>query len=418
MPTLLSRGLCLVRFFLAQLFLGCILMSNSAFAYEDDTHFWLTYYLARKAGFTSVQAAQIASADVSVDYDRDTQPATFHADNWTDRLHLSSNMQQIHAQFHAMPWKINIIKRVPGATFLKWDPTAIPAEWEAAAAAEVLTGKNSAWKTAWDDCKNPGIFLHYLQDSFSHKGFLSILGHQGYERVDFLATDLAAAHAMALSSLQHLVVFRERLGKCDPSPVRSAEEVDLNAKLGTGVVEEVLRVVDLIAAANPSPGRSESNLMLSWRDLTDKERRSDSVLPPRDMIQALIGRLEMGQVPDSYRARDIVGQQLALSPREMPAIWLYDYDSDGRINYETTREYFDYAPTHPANTIGMNNSRTERLNKLHYCPQPQVATMLSCMPYILLGVNVNAVPRCRVKGNKSDEPIGECEVKGYIEAGL
>src|SRR3990167_566636 len=46
----------------------------SAQAYDNDTHYVLTYYLARKVGFTMEQARQIASANVSVDAEPMTEP--------------------------------------------------------------------------------------------------------------------------------------------------------------------------------------------------------------------------------------------------------------------------------------------------------------------------------------------------------
>ncbi|MCW5959314.1 MAG: hypothetical protein KIS76_04075 [Pyrinomonadaceae bacterium] len=48
---------------------------GQAAAYDDDTHFWLTYFLAVKAGYTRIQAAQIASAKTSVDTDKHSAAA-------------------------------------------------------------------------------------------------------------------------------------------------------------------------------------------------------------------------------------------------------------------------------------------------------------------------------------------------------
>jgi hypothetical protein len=60
-------------------------------AYDNDTHFWLTYYLALKAGYTKTQATQIASANISVDFDKDTEPLTPSFDHWTDWFHALSH---------------------------------------------------------------------------------------------------------------------------------------------------------------------------------------------------------------------------------------------------------------------------------------------------------------------------------------
>jgi len=71
---LLRRFAQSIRLFL--LCCGMIIFSipQNNYAYDNDTHFWLTYYLAIKAGYSDVQATQIASANVSVDFDKDTQP--------------------------------------------------------------------------------------------------------------------------------------------------------------------------------------------------------------------------------------------------------------------------------------------------------------------------------------------------------
>src|SRR6185436_6456513 len=54
-------------------FLICSTPQTSS-AYDNDTHFWLTYYLALRVGYTHIQATQIASANISVDFDSHTAP--------------------------------------------------------------------------------------------------------------------------------------------------------------------------------------------------------------------------------------------------------------------------------------------------------------------------------------------------------
>src|SRR5207248_2588922 len=43
-------------------------------AFDDDTHYALTYYLARKVGYSREEAYKVASGNVSIDYDKNTEP--------------------------------------------------------------------------------------------------------------------------------------------------------------------------------------------------------------------------------------------------------------------------------------------------------------------------------------------------------
>lgn len=78
---------------IAGLALFLALTPISAQAYDDDTHFWLTYLLARKVGYDKFQALDIASADLSVDHDKQTWPI----------LPLSLHMQKQRQRLHALP---------------------------------------------------------------------------------------------------------------------------------------------------------------------------------------------------------------------------------------------------------------------------------------------------------------------------
>lgn len=391
---------------LAVLFLTASL--PNVFAYDDDTHFWLTYYLSRKAGYTHIQSTQVASLTVGVDYDKNTKPAMPSPDNFGDLLNLLSNMQEVHSAFHAMPWKVGV--KPENEPMMRWDPNEIPASWRPAAKAAVDKRKNDLWDHTWKMCQNPGIFLHYLQDSFAHEGFLSFIGHQGYERVDFLATDPGKAHRMAESTLRYLVAFRERVGgSCQPIAVRDAETIDLAKALPAGTLAEVRRVVDRFIDANPSKGRTETNIMLAWRSLPDEDKR-DGGLPKRDMAQAILGRLECNVVPDSYLARNVVVDEFGLAAADVPRIWLFDLDSGGGINSGVTREYYAFVPQRPVNGIGFANARTEAANKKLFCPRPAQYEMVDCMPFKLVADNVPAVPKCRIKKDDADEDIGKCQL--------
>ena len=378
-------------------------------AYEDDTHFWLTFYLSRKADYTHVQSTQIASLTVGVDYDKNTKPAMPSPDNFGDLLNLLSNMQQVHSAFHAMPWKVGV--KPENEPMMRWDPNEIPASWRPSARAAVDKRKNELWDHTWKMCQNPGIFLHYLQDSFAHEGFLSFIGHQGYERVDFLASDPAKAHRMAESTLRYLIAYRSRVEwPCQPAAAPDAEKTDLAKALPAGTLADVRRVVDKFVAANPSKGRTETNIMLAWRSLPDNDKL-DGGLPKPDMVQAILGRLECAVAPDSYLARNVVVEEFGLSANDVPRIWLYDLDSGGGRNSGVTREYFAYLPQRPVHELGFANARTEAANKKLYCPRPAQSELIDCLPFKLVGDNAASIPKCRVKKDDADEDIGKCQLK-------
>src|SRR3982751_4853871 len=109
--------------FLLAVAIGSLLLLNGpARAYDNDTHFWFTYYLARKAGYTPIQATQIASADVSVDYDEDTQPVLPEISTFSAFRHPLDHFQYVRNRLHALPTKSEIsrIAKLPKGYW--WDP--------------------------------------------------------------------------------------------------------------------------------------------------------------------------------------------------------------------------------------------------------------------------------------------------------
>lgn len=131
--------------------------SRSAWAYYDDTHFVLTYYVARLVGYTPLQAHRIASADVTVDYNPATEPV---------QSFLPTEPTQIPRwKFHAFRSEVEF-------------PDALERPEQAQKADEAIVGQRKfLYKQARDELMNPGIFLHFLQDEVSHKGYGSRWGH-------------------------------------------------------------------------------------------------------------------------------------------------------------------------------------------------------------------------------------------------
>src|SRR3954451_15992497 len=100
-----------------------VLTSLPARGYDNDTHFWFTYYLAVEAGYTRMQAMQIASADVSVDYDDDTQPVLPNLESLASLRHPLDHFQYVRSRLHALPLKSEIIKRAGLPSGYWWDPS-------------------------------------------------------------------------------------------------------------------------------------------------------------------------------------------------------------------------------------------------------------------------------------------------------
>jgi hypothetical protein len=119
----------------------------NARAYDNDTHFWFTYYLAIKAGFTPLQATQIASADVSVDYDDDTQPVLPSIESFSAFRHPLDHFQYVRNRLHALPTKSEIIRLAKLPKGYWWDPLMITDPNIAATAHELVAERRDDFCT-------------------------------------------------------------------------------------------------------------------------------------------------------------------------------------------------------------------------------------------------------------------------------
>jgi hypothetical protein len=164
---------------------ACLLTGvDSARAYDKDTHYALTYYLALILGYTPAQAQQIARLDYSVDDNPETEPLQLRniVIPWADA-------QTPRVKFHAFPDSRNP------------DP--------ADADAKVNNRLNQLWKEA-QDIGNPGIFLHFLQDMFAHDGYESCVGHSLNSTIpDYISWDEDEAKRMIRATVFFLGKFRE-----------------------------------------------------------------------------------------------------------------------------------------------------------------------------------------------------------------
>ncbi len=206
---------------IAYLFRSCtlilvLLLPVHIVAYDNDAHFWLTYYLSIKAGFTPIQATQIASANISIDLAPETAPGTTSARHWKNRKHFRKYMQMIHRKYHAFPSVFEINKHLPKRKIKGFNPLfGLDIEVQRISNQLVREDKEKFWKRTVRLKGNPGPFLHYLQDSVSHRGFRHVIGHMGYDRVDFLASKPERAHEMARLTFQYLNAYRKLINESD-----------------------------------------------------------------------------------------------------------------------------------------------------------------------------------------------------------
>ncbi|MFN8612354.1 MAG: DUF6765 family protein [Vulcanimicrobiota bacterium] len=175
-------------------------MAASALAYDLDTHYAFTYYLARKVGFTARQARSIASADSSIDTDPSTEP--LQIDQVVNPL---GDAQGPRIRFHALP------------------PSALNVDSDPEAQKKRNQFNQQRLEQLWQQGlaqHNPGIYLHYLQDTFAHRGYYSTSGHAGAGHAkDYLSVNEHDSIEMMEATIKALQRFmREDLKRepCDP----------------------------------------------------------------------------------------------------------------------------------------------------------------------------------------------------------
>lgn len=146
---------------LAAMLLGGI-VAPATYAYGEATHYAFTYYLCRATGYTAEQAYRIASADVSVDYDPNTDARVP-----PDYLRFTDERaQRQRVLFHAM------LDEVAYPNCL-WRGHAA----ELAQAMQALRTRRSEFRSSSEDLGNVGPYLHFLQDYYGHAGYGSKMGH-------------------------------------------------------------------------------------------------------------------------------------------------------------------------------------------------------------------------------------------------
>lgn len=364
-------------------------LAQKSFAYDNDTHFWLTYYLAVKAGFTPIQATQIASANISVDLDNDTDPVIPQPQTILDLRHLNAHFQIVRRKLHALPakWRINQLSKQEYD--LWWDPS-IEEKVEVNRIATDLVNerKDEFWKETLEKGKNPGVFLHYLQDTFAHRQFKSYVGHAGYYYVDFLATDQPKAEEMAFTTYKYLRAFHEtNFGKKAFAMVDSVESSTIDA----GIQNEIKTVLGEFYRVNPSPGIKSSPLKTAWDNLDVEVQRKKHKRPPASYLGAVLKILKENPAPNSSKARNIVLGNL--QPGEYtPLIWKYNLRKSGNNEGKFSSTAYEYRKIYEDSDMNAFTSRLElgnRRRKTYQNPNQN-----QCLAFDLVDKSVIVIPLC------------------------
>lgn len=156
------RPRCQLR--LLSTFIVGALSISAAQAYYDDVHYALTYYIARQAGFTSLQAYRVASADSMVDWSPETEPVQSTGQKIIFFTGASKWGEDPRWKFHAFRNERQYPESVGKG----------PQATEATGA--VITQREKLWASGLAE-KNPGVFFHFFQDEDPHRGYGTLWGH-------------------------------------------------------------------------------------------------------------------------------------------------------------------------------------------------------------------------------------------------
>lgn len=244
---------------------------------DDDTHYILTYYIARQVGYSDQEAHRIASATVSVDYDDNTKP-------------VKANFGKVVVERHAM-----------------YDRKLSPQENERQIARQIMKHWNRAMETG-----NVGDYLHYMQDIPYHQNrsgerFGNKVGHgpEGHSP-DYASYDPDRLRKAADITIETLSRFKKKYLGQEPRPVNK---------------EQLAKVLEALKEANPMP----QSLVGRALDQLPKPKVNDKLMP--QLAGSFINP------PDFKKAKQAVEKVLRESPdselgdlQKIPEMSLYHYN--------------------------------------------------------------------------------------------
>ncbi|MBM3499292.1 MAG: PDZ domain-containing protein [Armatimonadetes bacterium] len=220
-----------------------------AFAYWDDVHYHLTYYVARMVGYTPEQAYRVAAADLSADYAETTEPTQMSAMDYLAGAGEDSPEKQ------APRWRFHAFRdetRFPGA--IGDDPKGAEAD-------EAIRDQQQAlWDAARGERnRNLGVYLHFAQDRGQHFGFGSAFGHYFDPADPVNSTTKARQAGLALGGTVDWIDYRSPLAEGDVSTVtiealsRFLADVSPRQQKRAYRPADIAAVVESLRAANSAP---------------------------------------------------------------------------------------------------------------------------------------------------------------------
>lgn len=205
-------------------------LSQRGWAYEKDTHYYLTYCLARLVGFTVTQSWQLARGDWSIDMNKATEPVQSF-------IPYDSTVV-IRSRYHAMP--AGTLLDALKAAYLR--PEGISGSyWADASYTNAVQEQAGILWARGTATGNIGPYLHYLQDSYAHKGFYATWGHPPFRGAtpDYVSHNIQYANSMAFAVVHKLQEFYSMY--LDKAPCRVNDNT-------------VLQLVKAVYDANPNAG--------------------------------------------------------------------------------------------------------------------------------------------------------------------
>ncbi|BAN90889.1 hypothetical protein ACAM_1420 [Aeropyrum camini SY1 = JCM 12091] len=187
----------------------------TAQAYEKDTHYYLTYYLALATCFEPIEARIIASANMSVDLDSDTSPLPGLStaikktiDDYVKRYGRAAYVLLPNIIVRAIIDEYNRYTTQLKTLHSMGSPSEV-ASYLSKSKSSVHGGFASAGPTQ-GVLVGYGVYLHAMQDSFAHTGYSPPLGHAVASIIkgrdpDSLASDPKKTESMIRSTVKDML---------------------------------------------------------------------------------------------------------------------------------------------------------------------------------------------------------------------
>ena len=264
-----------------------VLCCQSAIAYEKDTHYGLTYYLARQAGYTPANARRIAMFAWNIDIQDSTKPAPdplgvleyvpligvlhvaipaiFRGRVELGTLNLpwpTPTQSRILLSFHGFPLKMPMRPDKDDGSKSVVDETCTAGD-DMASVNMVLTEEQvierleDLWKRGMA-AYNPGVYVHYFQDVYAHTGYpCGFVGHAAnLHAPDFLSTKPNVSQAMALAVFRDLADFMNVQELGDSCPLNEARKAQITEMVQRLIEANAVDFISSSKTAAPAIGAS------------------------------------------------------------------------------------------------------------------------------------------------------------------